>query len=82
MPRDDQSAYAVATAAVTYLLNVGDGPQFLSFARYASEGAVEEGLRNVYGIQSLNELDALWQADPKIWRKMSSDTNSTRRQLY
>lgn len=72
MHRDHQSAYAVATATVTYLLNLGDGAQFLKFATLASEGDVENALREVYGIESLEKLDAMWQADPTIWRQLSA----------
>lgn len=82
MIRSDRSAYAVATAAVTYLLTLGEGPKFLEFAQLASKGNVEEALQKTYGIQSLNELDAMWQADPKIWRELSSDTKSIPREPY
>ena len=62
LPGSDQRAYAVAVSLTRYLLTRGDKPQFLRFAVEGKEQGWDEALRTHYRIQSVEELQASWQA--------------------
>ena len=58
----DHATYSVAASLTQFLLERGDKAKFLSFCRQGKSAGWDAALSRCYGIRSVRELQAAWQA--------------------
>jgi len=59
---EDQASYSVAASLTEYLLTRGDKAKFLRFAKSGKETGWDLALQQFYGVRTVRELQAAWQA--------------------